>query len=213
MRGSGPLCEMERGGKVSREQGINRRRSINHDIVSAFFLKGWRKTLVHANTHAYTTKSKRVLFFSTVREEVQIPKIWSHSLRESSLRLHAALHRNALTWLGLKRSNIIRANADNAAIRIVPNESHFVPTPSPSGPNVQLACEIRSVQGMCVKVTKTRDYMQPFHPHKKKMSMYFAERDALVRTTEASIPGVVKLIACPSWASGSPALVIKYHGK
>lgn len=51
------------------------------------------------------------------------------------------------------------------------------------------------------------------HCKKKRLDAYYHnERAALALASESSLPGVAKLVACPSW-NGSPALVLEYHGE
>lgn len=46
----------------------------------------------------------------------------------------------------------------------------------------------------------------------KSMMMYRNEMGALVRATEASIPGVARLVACTDY-NGFPGLVLGFHGE
>lgn len=47
---------------------------------------------------------------------------------------------------------------------------------------------------------------------KKKLNGYYNESAALAAASEASLPGVIQLVACTVWKC-SPALVLKYHGQ
>ncbi|CAN0118343.1 unnamed protein product, partial [Scytosiphon promiscuus] len=67
-------------------------------------------------------------------------------------------------------------------------------------------------QGLCVKVAKIRHDEPASNKKEKMMMMYQNELGALVRATEASVSGVVRLEARTTW-NKCPALVLGYHGE
>lgn len=70
----------------------------------------------------------------------------------------------------------------------------------------------RSAQDKCVKIFRV-GYAAPDSNRKRKsMIMYNNELGALVRVTEASIPGVGTLVASTNW-NRYPAFVLKFHGE
>lgn len=71
----------------------------------------------------------------------------------------------------------------------------------------------RSVQSVCIKVSKVTEAEEESSLKKKCQEMYRRECGAFVRATAASLQGVAKLIAIPTYFGGQSAIVMEYCGR